>query len=293
MTGIGDEIRRDYREVRRYRSGFHAHRQPGLSKQRRQLQEEYTKKRKAYIADYRNVVERVREKNLEERRKYESLMEQWDKEHATYLTYKKKFGAAVAERYSHADVPNSVSKPSKPTQEKPPTYEDYIENFDGYRSHVRHKRGLPNLNHGELFRLGKKMQYETIVNVEACFVEGSARQSLYRALAKCRTFQLSAERDPEGFKSLCEKKLVPINRSHAMPTTRLAKLIVGESVRVPITRKKYSRPHKLIWFWDDKLVNKIATMLMLFSEEEVAPEKVPDWIRDRGGMQACLKRKRR
>lgn len=292
MAKLNEIFKRDYREARRYRHGFHAQRQPGLSTRRTALNQEYIEQKKTYFADYDDLVRRIHAENEDGIRAYEGRLAKWEDDHASYLNLKRRLGGDIAKKRFEAGGRKLERQPIKPRIKKPPTFEDYAENFNGYRTFIRKKFNLPNLYNRELFELDRQAQYDAIADAQSMFVEGSARQSLYRALSKCRAFQITSDRAPESFESLCNRKLVPVNRPHAMPTTRLAKLIVGESVRVETKRPNHSQPHELAWFWDEKLVNKVATILLRLSEKTIAPEDVPSWVRGHGGMQACIQRAR-
>ncbi len=110
---------------------------------------------------------------------------------------------------------------------------------------------------------------------------------------RARAFQVASARAPKHLGRLLSIRKVPESRSHALSTTKLAKLLVGETVRVAKGTGRAGKPlYETQLWWDDKLVNKVATMLALMDAECVPPEAVSEWISSSGGVQACISRYR-
>lgn len=119
------------------------------------------------------------------------------------------------------------------------------------------------------------------------FVEVSnPRAELYFAYRQLRAFHCAAKAAPAYFDRLCTGRKVSASRKHAVPATRLVKLVLGE----PIYPKDPDAPDRLVWVWDDRLVNKVASVLGLADLDDVAPNDMPAWIKAQGGLQACLAR---
>lgn len=114
----------------------------------------------------------------------------------------------------------------------------------------------------------------------------SPRSDLYFAYRQLRAFHCAVKAAPDYFNRLCAGRNVPISRKHAVPATRLVKLVLGEPC-YPETPCPHAR---LVWVWDDRLVNKVASVLTLADQDDVAPADMPSWIKTQGGIQACLNR---
>lgn len=133
-----------------------------------------------------------------------------------------------------------------------------------------------------------KMQYQCIAWAKSLFHGPNPRQKLYSALSYARQLQLMAQNAPQAMEQIFNASRVPPNRGQAIETTRLAKLIVGETVKKMVMAED---KHKIVerhWHWDDKLVHKIAKMLAIFETQGIGPEAIPEWLRANGGMQHCL-----
>ncbi|CAO3404834.1 hypothetical protein [Azospirillum palustre] len=119
------------------------------------------------------------------------------------------------------------------------------------------------------------------------FVETeNPRVDLYFAYRQLRAFHCAAKAAPAYFDRLCSGRNVPTSRKHAVPATRLVKLVLGE----PCDPETPGSPDRLVWAWDDRLVNKVASVLTLADQDDVAPADMPSWIKAQGGIQACLNR---
>ena len=144
MVKAGNDVKRDHSEARRYRYGFHAHRQPALSKRREEHRHEYAELRQAYLANYVNFVASVEKENRYKRKQYEAELLEWENQRAPYLAFKKKYGLVRAnKRYENFLLLLEIS-PIAPTQQEPPKYEKYAEKFLSYRGFVQNKLKLPN-----------------------------------------------------------------------------------------------------------------------------------------------------
>lgn len=140
-----------------------------------------------------------------------------------------------------------------------------------------------------LRRYGGVRKYKEFSHWIGFAESNSPRSDLYFAYRQLRAFHCAAKAAPDYFNRLCAGRNVPISRKHAVPATRLVKLVLGE----PCDPEAPGSPDRLVWVWDDRLVNKVASVLTLADQDDVAPADMPSWIKTQGGIQACLNRFRK
>ncbi|WP_149468550.1 hypothetical protein [Roseomonas genomospecies 6] len=137
-----------------------------------------------------------------------------------------------------------------------------------------------------LRRGGGSLKYNELSPWLGCVETSNPRADLYFAYRQLRAFHCAAKAAPAYFDRLCSGRDVPASRKHAVPATRLVKLVLGE----PCYPETPGPPDRLVWVWDDRLVNKVASVLTLADQDDVAPADMPAWIKAQGGIQACLNR---
>ena len=128
-------------------------------------------------------------------------------------------------------------------------------------------------------------QYKRLVIFHSIGMPGRPSDNKKKALKYAREFFGYAQQEMELLANLLTNRKVPLPRSHAQGTNAVSKVIVGEKVRYPDSEKRGDQR----FFWDDSLVNKLATLLSYLEDRKIAPRDVPALISDKGGIEALLK----
>ena len=157
----------------------------------------------------------------------------------------------------------------------------HLASLDAYIAFLRNEVLLRRWVAGEPYEC-----YDVYVKWLGSVESPAPRVDLYFAYRQFRAFHIAAKAAPIYFDALCDRRSVPISRQHAVETTRVVKLLLGE--RGYRAAAKDTGQHG--WCWDDRLVNKVASVLALADLDNVAPSEMPAWIKAQGGLQACLAR---
>lgn len=273
-----------YRAVRRARAGFHSVRPARMRVWRERYEEEYWSALREHESSYPHRVHEIERQNarlLAEQQEARRRLDAVARKHGTVQPrHLSEVGSSVL---SLGLSPDPV-----------PTLAEHLAEFPELDKFLD-DRWRSNLEWGgRLAHLPLAEQYEALVVSRAILAPGKPRANMHRAYSLARAFHIAALRAPRQLVRLLGLRKVPESRSQALPTTQLAKLIVGETVRIPTgSADDDSRPaYRTRLWWDDRLVNKVATMLALMECEGVAVESVARWISDAGGIEACLRRYR-
>lgn len=175
----------------------------------------------------------------------------------------------------------------KPKYHDIPSRENYIISFGTLSSFVASQHAAVRTwgNHYT------KPEYKDLVLARSSTTVGKPRTNLYAAYARARAFHLVCKEDAQRLEALCARKGVKKSRAGSLTTTRIAKLLVGETVTKP--SKTSHSGYREVWCFDRNLVNKVANMLALLDRENVAPADMTAWIKRSGGVQACISRHRK
>lgn len=286
-----NDLIKAYRNARRYRAGFHAVRPNPYQEARVRLSEGKAIElwevipgfgsAESFRIFWKALIAAEVQAHKEDRKKLNALRSEMFEKYGSDVVKKLK------SRHIRGKIPHTDTLPTAKDIE----YElgDHADQEAALRALV----GRITKWGGVLSALPIRNQYEVLSFCLASQHGNRPRKNLLLAYEKARAFQLNADLFPDELDNLLKRKKVPKSRSQALPTTRLAKLLVGETVRLPIGNPTLRQPYETRWYADSNLVNKVATMLSGFKGDGVPPEDVPTWIENAGGVEACIRKLRK